>query len=170
MRRSMVPLGHAALVGLGIAFMSAGVANAESVMQRCGAEWQAAKAAGTTDGQTWQEFLKTCRAQHDAGAQAPAPSMRTVPAPPVTQTGEVPAPAAVPLPLGPKEFASEKQARARCPHDTIVWVNALTGVYHFPGVSAHGQSYYGNTSQGAYMCEADARAAGDRAAKDERHR
>jgi Aconitase X len=28
---------------------------------------------------------------------------------------------------------------------------------------------YGHTKQGAYMCEADAKAAGDRAAKNEKH-
>jgi hypothetical protein len=28
---------------------------------------------------------------------------------------------------------------------------------------------YGNTKQGAYMCEKDAKAAGDRAAKNEKH-
>ena len=29
-------------------------------MKECGADWKAAKAAGTTNGQTWNEFLKTC--------------------------------------------------------------------------------------------------------------
>ena len=32
------------------------------VMRECGAEWKAAKAAGTvTKGQTWRDFLKECR-------------------------------------------------------------------------------------------------------------
>ena len=46
-------------------------------MKECGSEWQAAKAAGTTNGQTWQEFLKSCRVQHQGGAQAPASASRT---------------------------------------------------------------------------------------------
>ena len=81
-----------------------------------------------------------------------------------------PAPAAVPTPTGAGEFASEQQARARCPADTIVWVNTLSHVYHYRSVSSHGRSYYRNTKEGAYMCEADAKAEGDRAAaRDERH-
>jgi len=43
-------------------------------------------------------------------------------------------------------------------------VNTKSGVYHFAG-----RLDYGNTKQGAYMCEADAKAAGDRAAKNEKH-
>jgi hypothetical protein len=67
------------------------------------------------------------------------------------------------------EFWYEEQARARCPSDTVVWVNTLSHVYHFPGTSSHGHSYYGHTKEGAYMCEADAKAAGNRPALDERH-
>jgi len=67
------------------------------------------------------------------------------------------------------EFPTEQQARARCPSDTIVWVNNISHVYHYNVVSSHGRHYYGSTEEGAYMCEADARAAGDRVAKDERH-
>jgi hypothetical protein len=45
-----------------------GAAHAESVMKQCGDEWKAAKANNTTNGQTWQEFLKSCRAQTEAAA------------------------------------------------------------------------------------------------------
>jgi hypothetical protein len=67
------------------------------------------------------------------------------------------------------KFLFERQAAAHCPSDTVVWVNTLSHVYHFPGVSSHGNSFYWNTREGTYMCESDARAAGNRAAKDERH-
>ena len=67
------------------------------------------------------------------------------------------------------KFWFELQAAAHCPSDTVVWVNTLSHVYHFPGVSSHGHSFYWNTREGTYMCESDARVAGDRAAKDERH-
>lgn len=40
-----------------------------------------------------------------------------------------------------------------------VWVNAKSGVYHCPGASA-----YGNTKSGEYMTQAEAKAAGKRAA------
>jgi hypothetical protein len=165
-----------ALIALGIAAAGSSAASAESVMKQCGDQWQAAKAAGTTNGETWSQFLSQCRAHIQAGtaapssASAPAPSMHTVPAPPPTQTiGESPAPAPVPAATGAGEFASEQQARARCPSDTIVWVNNISHVYHYNVVSSHGRNFYGNTKDGAYVCEADARAAGDRAAKDEQH-
>src|ERR1700722_15482927 len=35
----------------------------QSVMKQCGAQWQAAKAAGTISGATWPQFLKACRTQ-----------------------------------------------------------------------------------------------------------
>ena len=66
--------------------------------------------------------------------------------------------------MGNNEFASDQQARAHCPTDTVVWVNTHSGVYHFAGTHN-----YGHTKVGAYMCEADARAAGDRAAMNEHH-
>ena len=49
---------------LGLA--STGVARAESVMKECGDEWKVAKANSTTNGMTWQEFLKQCRAQKES--------------------------------------------------------------------------------------------------------
>jgi hypothetical protein len=69
-------------------------------------------------------------------------------------------------PLGKGAFRFEDEARAHCPSDTVVWVNARSGVYHFSGVSRHGENYYGRT-EGAYMCEGVARAAGNRPALDE---
>ncbi len=180
MSQSILRLASVTLLALGIALAGSSAANAETVMKMCGDQWKAAKAAGTTNSETWQEFLKSCRVQHEGGATAPAvapaaqaapaPSMHTIPAPPPTQTGQIPAPSATLGPVvGAAESASEQRARARCPSDTIVWVNNLTHVYHFPGVSSHGHSYCGNTSDGAYMCEADAKSVGNRAAKDEKH-
>ena len=40
----------------------AATASAQSVMKQCGEQWQAAKAAGTTSGETWPQFLAQCRA------------------------------------------------------------------------------------------------------------
>ena len=64
--------------------------------------------------------------------------------------------------MGNGEFASDQQARSRCPTDTVVWVNTRSRVYHFVGAQN-----YGHTKECAYMCEADAKAAGDRAAMNE---
>ena len=66
--------------------------------------------------------------------------------------------------MGAGQFASDQEARYRCPSDAVVWVNTKSHVYHFAGTSN-----YGHTEHGAYMCEADAKAAGDRAAKNEKH-
>jgi pyruvate/2-oxoglutarate dehydrogenase complex dihydrolipoamide acyltransferase (E2) component len=227
MFKSFAGFGAAALIALGVA-LGGSTANAESVMKQCGDQWQAAKAAGTTNGQTWPQFLSQCRAQLKTGAvapssaavpaapasaPAPAATMKTAkecdaeyaankaaikasgqtkrafvaacragnetipqgaaaPAPmPAPAAAPAPAPtpaattsAAAPMPMGAGEFASEQQARYRCPSDTVVWVNKESHVYHFAGTHN-----YGHTKQGAYMCEADAKVAGDRAAKNEKH-
>ena len=47
---------------------------------------------------------------------------------------------------------------------TVVWLNEHSHIYHFPGTRD-----FGNTKSGAYMCEAEAQTAGNRAAKNERH-
>jgi hypothetical protein len=224
----------------------AATANAQNVMKQCGEQWQAAKAAGTTNGETWLQFLAQCRAQQKGGsapasppstfAPAPAPpaptgqtsagetktssqcnaeyaankaalkaagqtkrdfvaacrsgnesipTAATAPpapaaapsynAPAPTNYGSAPAPApqqapaeppysSLPTSMGASEFASDQQARLRCPTDTVVWVNTRSRVYHFAGTHN-----YGHTKEGAYMCESDAKAAGDRAAMNERH-
>ncbi len=219
------------LIALGVVLAGPRPADAQSVMKQCGNQWQAAKAAGTTNGQTWPQFLAACRANlkaaGPAGAAAPAPSAQPAPSTgqaPATGVGKtasecnaeyaankaaikasgqtkrafvaacragtetipqgtaaapapapMPAPAAAPAPApmapassaaptGAGEFASEQQARARCPSDTVVWGKANSHVYHFAGTHN-----YGHTKQGAYMCEADAKAAGDRAAMNEHH-
>ena len=64
----------------------------------------------------------------------------------------------------PIEAASEAQAKAHCPTDTVVWVNTKSHIYHFAGTHD-----YGATKQGTYMCETEAKAAGDRAAENEKH-
>jgi hypothetical protein len=46
----------------------------------------------------------------------------------------------------------------------VVWVNEHSHIYHFPDTRD-----YGHTKRGAYMCEAEAQASGNRAAKNEHH-
>jgi hypothetical protein len=239
MRSSFVELARTSVVGLSLVIASAGAASAETVMKLCGEQWQAAKAAGTTNGETWPQFLAQCRAQQKAGnaavpapttyapepaapppptyTQAPSGGSKTVrecdaeyaankaavkasgqtkrdfvaacrsgnasiptattaaPAAAPANYGSAPAPAPAQTPVEPPysslptsmtagEFASDQQAHARCPTDTVVWVNTRSRVYHFAGTHN-----YGHTKEGAYMCEADARVAGDRAAMNEQH-
>lgn len=153
-------------------------ASAKTVKE-CNAEYAANKAAiqGT---QKKADFIAACRAGTEvipgAAAAAPqaAPAQTAAPAPSApASTGffgrkkTAPAPVA-PAPTtavtGANEFTSDAQAKARCPSDTIVWVNTRSHVYHFAGTHN-----YGHTESGAYMCEADANAAGNRAPKNEKH-
>ena len=55
-------------------------------------------------------------------------------------------------------FASANEAQAHCPHDIVVWLNISSGIYHYKG-----ERWYGRTKHGAYVCEKEAIAAGDRA-------
>ena len=59
------------------------------------------------------------------------------------------------------QFCDETQARARCPGQSIVWVNTKSKIYHHAGANT-----YGHTKEGAYMCETDATAEGDRISKN----
>jgi hypothetical protein len=148
----------------------------QSAMKVCASQWKEAKAAGTTGGQTWPQFLSQCRARQgstasSSGGFAPAPTPATAPAPQPSSpfpwwkpSAPASAPASnvgAPSALQAGQYSTELAARARCPSDTVVWVNAPTGIYHYSGTR-----YYGHTRRGAYMCEADARTAGYRASRN----
>ena len=78
MRQSILRIGSLALLAFGIALAGSSAANAESVIKMCGEQWQAAKVAGTTNGETSPQFLSQCRSQQKGtgmgGGMAPAPS------------------------------------------------------------------------------------------------
>ncbi len=102
-----------------------------------------------------------------APAPAPAPAQQQGSWFPWQQpSAPAPAPAptnyGAPAPTGAGSSASAQQAQYRCPGATVVWVNEKSHIYHFPGTHD-----YGNTKRGEYVCEADAQAAGNRAAKNE---
>ncbi len=54
-------------------------------------------------------------------------------------------------------FTAQQEAQQHCPKDVAVWLNLPTGIYHFQG-----QRLYGATKHGAYVCQREANAAGDR--------
>jgi len=54
-------------------------------------------------------------------------------------------------------YQSQAEAETHCPTDTVVWLNTRTDVYHFQG-----ERWYGATKEGAYVCQKEADAAGDR--------
>ncbi len=55
------------------------------------------------------------------------------------------------------QFETESAAQKHCPKDTVVWLNTNSGIYHEKGMR-----WYGRTREGAYVCRAEANAAGDR--------
>lgn len=171
---------------------STGTPSSQKTAKDCIAEWRADKAGMQARGVTEKAYVEQCRGggtmptattpEPRPTPVAPAPSR---PAPTATQTAPAPAPqrpaptttaAPVPAPaqqpsvprdnatLEAGEFADEASAKARCPSDTVVWVNLPSKVYHFAGTRS-----YGTTKRGAYMCEKDAIAAEDRASKTEKH-
>lgn len=140
----------------------------QRTVKECTEEWRANKAQNQAKGITQKAFVAQCR----SGTAAAQPTAAPTAAPPTqTSPSTAAAPAARTTPrtggttaVAPPGSADEAQARARCPSDTVVWVNEDSKIYHFSGHKA-----YGTTKQGKYMCEKDAVAAGDRAAKNEKH-
>ena len=168
------------LLGTALALLTFSPASAKTIRE-CVSDYEANKAA-IQGVQTKAAFVAACRAGNEAipGAAAsplvasPAPAPAS-PAAPATSGGfgfgrkkptlVAPAPSSArAAPSGANQFSAEAQARGRCPGATVVWVNTGSAIYHFAGTKN-----YGNTKEGAYMCEPDAKAAGDRASKTEHH-
>jgi hypothetical protein len=77
--------------------------------QECSAKYQAAKAAGTLNGQKWNDFRKAeCAADAAAAPAAPPPAAAPAPAAPkAAEAKPAPAPpAAAPMPVGNAAFPS----------------------------------------------------------------
>jgi hypothetical protein len=169
----------ACLAGFGL-LASATLAGAQQkTAKACVEEWRADKANMQAKGITEKAYVANCRSGAVAMPSVAAPAPAQV-APPVTTTSTQP-PVASPVPTSrtrPAEsshssaasptaagqFATEQEARNRCPSDTVVWVNLKSKIYHFAGSRT-----YGNTKNGAFMCERETQAAGARAAKNETH-
>jgi hypothetical protein len=157
----------------------------QKTAKACTEEWRADKAGFQAKGITERAYVAACRAGTVATpSTAPAPAPTTAapaPAPAPTTAAPAPAPSAsrpsaqtpygtterspsTGSPSGAGQFATEAQAKATCPGDTVVWVNLRSKIYHFAGTHN-----YGNTKDGAYICERDTAAQGMRAAKNEQH-
>lgn len=132
----------------------------EKTARQCAEEWRANKAENQAKKITERAYVAQC---HGAAAALRSPSQ-----PPARTTNAAPAaPSRATTgtaPTGANQFTSAAQAKAHCGSDAVVWANGKTKIYHSSGTKS-----YGNTKQGAYMCERDAMAAGDRAAKNEKH-
>jgi len=140
----------------------------------CRAEWQANKAANQAAGITEKAYTEKCRAGEavaapsppppSAPASAPPPARSAAPAQPPAAPAARPVPTTVaPAPTGAGQFTTEAQAKSHCPADIVVWVNLKSKKYHFAGYKN-----YGNTKEGAYMCEKQATGEGFVASKNEK--
>lgn len=166
--------------------------SSQKTAKECTAEWRADKAGMQARGITERAYVEQCRAggttpsaiapepkptAAEPPTSRPAPTAtQAAPAPasqrqaPTTTAAPAPAPAQQPstrsdtATLEAGQFADEGSAKARCPSDTVVWVNLPSKIYHFAGTRS-----YGTTKRGAYMCEKEAIAAEDRASKTEKH-
>jgi len=79
----------------------------------------------------------------------------------VTAAAASPLAPAVTVAYTAPKFDSDTAAQRHCPRDTVVWLNIPTGVYHYAG-----ERWYGRTRNGAYVCEREAIAEGDRATRN----
>jgi hypothetical protein len=153
----------------------------QKTVKACQEEWRANRAANQAAKITEKAYVDKCRAGAATPATAPAAAKPAAPAaaapaapaatapakpaaavPAATAPKQAPAPAAAAT--GANQYTTEAQAKARCPLDTVVYVNLKSKIYHFAG-----HKDYGTLKSGAYMCEKDTAGAGVRAAKNEKH-
>ena len=101
------------LLGAGLIVLTMSPALAETVMQQCGQQYQAAKAAGTLNGMTWGQYRTDCsarlKAQPASASAAPADVPAT--APPMAAAPAATAPATMaPATMAPASAAAKAPA------------------------------------------------------------
>jgi len=187
MRLAFAVVALSAFVGLPV--VSPAAFAQQNTVRACQDQWRANRAANQAAGITEKDYVEKCRAGKAAAAPtaaapaaaapAAAPS-KAAPSKPAAKTAAPSAtspatsatsPATVgvakptsPAPAAANQFSNAALAKAHCAGDSVVWANLGSRIYHFSGARD-----YGNTKQGAYMCERDAVAQGIRAAKNEKH-
>lgn len=139
----------------------------QDLKKSCNAEAKTQKLKGDAR----KSFLNDCLNGAAAGgtqspsqntAQAPAKSPSQAPSSGTSQSAKPSGQQTAAAPSAAGQFTSEGDANRRCPSDRVVWANTASHIYHYGGTKD-----YGNTKQGAYMCQQDADRAGFRAAKNE---
>ena len=162
MQSKLLAIAGAAVVAV---FCSSASYAQQKTITECENEWRANRAENQKNKITEKAYVEKCRADSAAAATPPVPPPATPPAkgPPATPPAKSATKAPSAAPTGAGQFSTEAAAKAKCPSDTVVWVNTKSKIYHFAG-----HKDYGTTKAGAYMCEADAKA-NSRAAKNEKH-
>ncbi len=74
---------------------------AETIQRQCSEKYQAAKAAGELNGQTWPQFYSHCTAELKAAAPETAPAATPAPAPAAVTPAPVAEPAPAPVVAAP---------------------------------------------------------------------
>lgn len=141
-----------------------GSSGGAQTVKACRDEWRANREANQAAGVTEKDYVAKCRSGQTAGRAPTAPRAQ---APAAAPRAEVPAmqpSRRAAAQTGAHQYASEGQAKSRCPSDTVVWANLDSKIYHFSGTKD-----YGTTKDGAYMCEKDAKSESFRAAQNEKH-
>jgi hypothetical protein len=113
----------------GLSFVA--TAEAQSVQSQCSVKYKAAKAAGTLDGQSWNQFYHTCAADLKGGAAEGQPAAAaTAEAPAATPTAAPAAPPpATPKPKKTVAAPAEPSAPAPEPTGSIVFPTAIDPKY-----------------------------------------
>jgi hypothetical protein len=105
-------IGITAVAFAGAMTLASGSPAQALTMKECSAKYQAAKSAGTLDGQKWSDFRKTQCGADAAAAPAPAAApARTTPAA-APATPQTPGSAVFPTAVAPK-YGKESAGRAR---------------------------------------------------------
>jgi hypothetical protein len=136
--------------------------------KECKTEWRANKTDNEAKGIMEKQYVAQCRDGAIAVAPTTIPAPAPAPTPPArsapTTTVNMRPPAGQTLSNGVGQYRTDAEAKGRCFGDIVVWVNLKSRIYHFAGTKN-----YGNTKEGAYMCEREAVAHGDRASMTEKH-
>src|SRR5437764_1162085 len=107
----------------------------QKTVKQCNAEWTANKASIQASGKTKKAFVAECRGQSAGNSTTTAapPRAPSSAAPPTA--GATPSPPTRPAATAPRtreatrepsaagQFSTETQAKARCPSETVVWLN-----------------------------------------------
>src|SRR5690348_12208720 len=137
MRRSLSILCSAMLAGA-VVFSAPALAQQKTAKQ-CNDEWTANKTALQESGKKKKDFMAECRGTA-AAAPATSPSAKA----PATGSTAKPSTASRAPATGSAaasgQFATEAQAKAHCPGDTVVWANLDSKVYHFSGNRSYGST------------------------------
>jgi hypothetical protein len=135
----------------------------------CAAEWIANKATLRASGKRRKDFIAECRGIVATASAAPDKPASAQPArrdnASVQGTGStIKNPRFSPT-AATGQFASEAEAKSRCPGEPVVWANTRSKVWH-----GSRSKRYGRTKRGVYICLKEASAAGFRAAKRKKRR